>query len=293
MSQQPPTSQAARAPGTALSAHLEADVSEQAEVVLSIATARVPSADADSSGDGDGGDETLTITSDGEAVPYQVVVAQHGTRLHRLPKVPPGRLVVDYRAHFTDQPTAVDDDPSESTVDHIVYVRPSRYCESDTLGAVAGAEFRGLAGKDLLDAVTSWVGQRLAYVSGSSRHTDGAVDTYLARQGVCRDFAHLVVALLRARGVPARFASVYAPGLTPMDFHAVAEAQLDGGWFLVDATGLAPRQSMVRIATGRDAADTAFMTTHTGRLRLASVKVTATATPDLPVDDVTQLVRLP
>ena len=371
MSQPPSTSQAAQAPGTAVSAHLEADVSEQAEIVLSVATTHVPSAGrgessvdsgestrSDESGDeparggsgetlrkrpagsgqgtrgmkrggegdhageetltnpedggvlpagsgagarpmsrgGEGdhaGEETLTITCNGEAVPYEVVVTRHGTRLHVLPEVPPGRLVVDYRAHFTDMPVAADDDPAESALDHIVYVRPSRYCESDALGAVAGAEFPGLAGGELLAAVTSWVGQRLAYVSGSSRFTDGAVQTYIARRGVCRDFAHLVVALLRARGVPARLASVYAPGLSPMDFHAVAEAQLDGRWYVVDATGLAPRQSMLRIATGRDAADTAFMTTHTGRVRLTGLRVTATAQPTLPVDDPKTLVRLP
>lgn len=309
MSQPPSTSQAAQAPGTAVSAHLEADVSEQAEIVLSVATTHVPSAGrgessvdsgestrSDESGDEPargGSGETLTITSNGEAVPYEVVVTRHGTRLHVLPEVPPGRLVVDYRAHFTDMPVAADDDPAESALDHIVYVRPSRYCESDALGAVAGAEFPGLAGGELLAAVTSWVGQRLAYVSGSSRFTDGAVQTYIARRGVCRDFAHLVVALLRARGVPARLASVYAPGLSPMDFHAVAEAQLDGRWYVVDATGLAPRQSMLRIATGRDAADTAFMTTHTGRVRLTGLRVTATAQPTLPVDDPKTLVRLP
>src|SRR5690606_13899415 len=89
--------------------------------------------------------------------------------------------------------------------------------------------------------------------------TDGAVSTLLSRRGVCRDFAHLVVAFLRALDVPARVVSVYAPGLTPMDFHAVAEAAIDGTWHVVDATGLAPRQSLLRIATGRDAADTAFL----------------------------------
>jgi hypothetical protein len=72
-------------------------------------------------------------------------------------------------------------------------------------------------------AVSSWVGTRLWYVPGSSGPTDGAVHTLLRRQGVCRDYAHLVVALLRALGVPARVAAVYAPGLEPMDFRAVAD----------------------------------------------------------------------
>ena len=82
----------------------------------------------------------------------------------------------------------------------------------------------------------SWVGTRLNYVPGSSDPIDGAVDTLLAGPGVCRDFAHLVVALLRAVNVPARVVSVYAPGLYPMDFHAVAEAFVEGQWRVVDAT---------------------------------------------------------
>ena len=71
---------------------------------------------------------------------------------------------------------------------------------------------------------------------GSSDPIDGAVDTLLAGAGVCRDFAHLVVALLRAVNVPARVVSVYAPGLYPMDFHAVAEAFVEGQWRVVDGT---------------------------------------------------------
>jgi len=121
-----------------------------------------------------------------------------------------------------------------------------------------------------LEKVSSWVGTRLSYVPGSSDPIDGAADTLLAGAGVCRDYAHLVIALLRAVNVPARLVSVYAPGCHPMDFHAVAEAFVDGQWRVVDATCLAPRQSMVRIATGRDAADTAFLDNHKGSITLNS-----------------------
>ena len=79
----------------------------------------------------------------------------------------------------------------------------------------------------LLEKVSAWVGSRLNYVPGSSDPIDGAVDTLLAGAGVCRDYAHLVVAMLRAVNVPARVVSVYAPGLYPMDFHAVGEAFVD------------------------------------------------------------------
>ena len=177
-------------------------------------------------------------------------------------------------------------------VDDLVYRRPSRYAESDELGPTAWSEFSDLEGKALLDAVSSWVGTQLYYVSGSSRHTDGATQTLLTRQGVCRDYAHLVIAMLRARNVPARLAAVYAPGLSPMDFHAVVEAAIDGEWRVVDATTLAPRPSLLRIATGRDASDTAFLTIQSGRADLVTMKVEATASPELPADDLTSLVSL-
>ena len=176
--------------------------------------------------------------------------------------------------------------------DLIVYTRPSRYAESDSLGPTANAEFAGITdAAELLHSVSSWVGTRLFYVSGSSLPTDGAVRTLLARQGVCRDYVHLSVALLRGLGIPARLVAVYAPGLYPMDFHAVAEAHIDGAWRVVDATTLAPRSSLVRIATGRDAADAAFLTIASGRADLVAMEVSAVV-DELPNDDITQLVEL-
>ena len=177
-------------------------------------------------------------------------------------------------------------------VDLIRYTRPSRYAESDALAPTATAEFAGLdTSAELLAGVSSWVGTRLAYAGGSSRPTDGAVRTLLAREGVCRDFAHVCIALLRGLDIPARLVSVYAPGLEPMDFHAVAEAWVDDAWRVVDATALAPRESFVRIATGRDAADTAFLSILSGHAELAEMEVTAVVDA-LPPDDVTELVSI-
>ena len=96
-----------------------------------------------------------------------------------------------------------------------------------------------------------------------------------------------MIAFLRACDVPARLVSVYAPGLSPMDFHAVVEAWVDGQWNVVDATCLAPRQAMVRIATGRDAADTAFLTTTGGIIELTDMEVMASTDGALPADDIT------
>ena len=137
---------------------------------------------------------------------------------------------------------------------------------------------------ELAAVVTSWVFERTDYVLGSSGGSDSAIDTLLTSQGVCRDFAHLVITICRALDLPARFASVYAPGLTPMDFHAVAEVCIGGQWYVHDATALAPRSALTRIATGRDAADTAFVTVYRGRAELTGASVLAVTDQVLPSD---------
>jgi transglutaminase-like putative cysteine protease len=258
-----------------LSAHLSLNVTSPATLAFELAVSTQITAR-----------ESLQITLDGSPVEVTEVPDHHGTRLHVV-RAGVGRLVLDYSAAVDGRGAPVASDEA----DVLRYLRPSRYCESDTLGPTAHAEFAGLQGYDLLSAVSSWVGSRLSYVPGSSLPTDGAVQTLLARQGVCRDYAHLVIALLRALDVPARLVSVYAPGLAPMDFHAVAEAHLDGQWYVVDATTLAPRTSLVRIATGRDASDTAFLNVHHGYADLDEMEVTAVADV-LPDDDVRDLVTI-
>lgn len=265
-------------PARSVSAHLDLSVAETSEILLSIAVAKGH----------DVTEEHLSLQLNGSPMAYEEFESVHGTRLHLSSGIPAGNLVVEYRATVRGPA----DPPPHTPLDRFTYLRPSRYADSDTMFAVAQSEFAGLTGKELLDAVSSWVGSQLQYVAGSSRPIDGAVDTYLARQGVCRDYAHLVIALLRAMNVPARLVSVYAPGLSPMDFHAVAEAYVDGAWNVVDATLLAPRQTLVRIATGQDAADTAFLSVLGGSVLPNQITVTAEAAPDLPNDDITQLVAL-
>jgi transglutaminase-like putative cysteine protease len=141
-------------------------------------------------------------------------------------------------------------------------------------------------------AICDYVWRHVQYVAETSDSTADAVDTLLAGRGVCRDFAHLVAPLCRAVEVPARIASVYAPGLSPMDFHAVVETGIDGHWRVWDATRSAPRQAMVRIATGRDAADTAFISVLGGRVELSSIEIVAITDGALPGDDHNQLVTL-
>lgn len=253
------------------------DVTEPADLVFSIAVSDHYSRAA----------EDLTATLDGAPVEMREIDDAHGTRLHRIVSGT-GRLEVSYRATIDGTARALE----ASETELLVYGRPSRYAESDALAPTAAAEFAGIDdATQLLASVSSWVGTRLSYVPGSSLPTDGATRTLLSRQGVCRDYAHLCVALLRGLGVPARQVAVYAPGLSPMDFHAVAEAWIDDAWRVVDATTLAPRSTLVRIASGRDASDTAFLTVVSGRADLVEVEVTATADV-LPGDDIDQLVSI-
>ena len=149
------------------------------------------------------------------------------------------------------------------------------------------------ANRVLLDAVKDVPGvlHEPAPAVTFENFTDSAVRTLLTRQGVCRDFSHLSIALLRALNVPARLVAVYAPGLTPMEYHAVCEALIDDAWWVVDATQLAPRQSLVRVATGRDAADTAFLTSFGAGVELTGLDVTAVAS-DFTLDDSVALTQL-
>ena len=142
----------------------------------------------------------------------------------------------------------------------VPYLWASRYCQSDKFEAFVQREFGAKMGGDKILAMADWIHAHVDYLCGSSDGTTSAVDTFVTRQGVCRDFAHLLIAFARAAGVPARMVSAYALDLQPPDFHAVVEVWLADGWHLVDATKLAPLEGLVRIAVGRDATDISFMT---------------------------------
>lgn len=266
-----------------VTSHLDLGLSGPARLVFAVAAAQGSPFES----------QSLTVTVDGAPVMPRELVDVTGNRMHVL-DARGSRVVMDYAAVVTGEaaPPPVDD------FDLITYLRPSRYCESDSLAPTAAAQFAGVEGAALLDAVSTWVSDILTYAPGSSLPTDGAVRTFLGRQGVCRDYAHLCIALLRALNVPARLAAVFAPGLSPMEYHAVCEAYLEqtpdggpGGWFVVDATRLAPRQSLLRVATGRDAADTAFLTNYGGTVTLDGLEVTAVV-DDFDTDDGSQLIQL-
>jgi hypothetical protein len=265
--------------GRSIGAEIELEVTQPTVLDFQIAVSHQPGLDVS---------ESLTIKRNGKVLEPREIIGAHRTRIHVV-AADQGTVTMSYSATVVGQ---ADPEPV-SDIDAITYLRPSRYAEADKFFGFAATEFLQYGTSvTLLEKVSSWVGTRLSYVPGSSDPIDGAADTLLAGAGVCRDYAHLVIALLRAVNVPARLAAVYAPGCQPMDFHAVAEALVDGVWRVVDATCLAPRQSMVRIATGRDAADTAFLDNHGGAITLRNMTVTAVVDGDLPKDSVEQLVSL-
>lgn len=142
----------------------------------------------------------------------------------------------------------------------INFLLPSRYCPSDRLQEFVGATFQAPTAGDQVLAILRWLQRNIEYSPGSSDAGTGAMDTLAGRAGVCRDFTHLAIAFCRAANIPARAVSVYAWRLDPPDMHAVTEVFLGGRWHLIDPTGRAPTQTIVRVATGRDAGDIAFMT---------------------------------
>lgn len=152
------------------------------------------------------------------------------------------------------------------------YLMPSRFCPSDEFQTFVQSEFAGLEGGQKVIAIREWVNSHIIYTPGSSDAFTTAIDSFVKRQGVCRDFTHVMISLVRAAGIPARFASVYAPGVQPQDFHAVTEVFLGGEWHLMDATGMAHESAMAKIGIGHDAADVAFLTSY-GEARLNTQKV--------------------
>lgn len=142
----------------------------------------------------------------------------------------------------------------------VPYLFPSRYCEADRFETAVRREFGDTEGGDKVQAMADWIRRHLDYVPGSSDVNTTAADTYVSHRGVCRDFAHLLIAMARAAGIPARMVGAYAWQLDPPDFHAVVEVWLEKRWHLVDPTGLAPTEGIVRIAVGRDATDVSFLT---------------------------------
>ena len=180
-----------------------------------------------------------------------------------------GPLVVNYSGlvelhHHRALPVDIGETWVPDLPGHVLpYLYPSRYCESDALNAFAMANFGHLwQGYSRVQAIRDWVLRHVTFTSGSSSGTTSAKETLVQREGVCRDFAHLMIALCRAVNIPARFTTALDygadPALGPTDFHAYVEAYVGRRWYIFDPSGTAIPMGFVRLTSGRDAADSAY-----------------------------------
>lgn len=192
------------------------------------------------------------------------------TRLLRL-TASPGPLHLRYRAtldvaHHVADPDQVFETPvAQLPAEALTYIYPSRYCQSDCVTSTAMEHFGQLPqGYRRVQAIQKWVQSQVKFESGTSNSTTSALDTLKDHKGVCRDFAHLMIAFCRALNIPARFTTAIDygadPALGPTDFHAYVEVYLGHRWYIFDPSGTAIPMGFVRIGSGRDAADASFAT---------------------------------
>lgn len=183
----------------------------------------------------------------------------------------PGSLHLRYRAtldihHHVAAPDSVFETPvAQLPPEALTYLYPSRYCQSDCVTAMAMNLFGQMPqGYRRVQAIQQWVQSQVRFQSNTSNSMTSALDTLNDHQGVCRDFAHLMITLCRALNIPARFTTAIDfgadPALGPTDFHAYVEVYLGHRWYIFDPSGTAIPMGFVRIGTGRDAADASFAT---------------------------------
>jgi transglutaminase-like putative cysteine protease len=239
-------------------------------------------------------DETWKATADDGAPvgSLRSYVDRYDNRCDRL-LIPAGETTVLYDA-LVDVPERIDEAAAWATVrpvdqlpdDALVYLLPSRFCPVDELADEAWATFGSLPrGWDLVASVCDWVHDHVDFAYGSSTPSTTARDVFHSGTGVCRDFAHLAVTLLRALNVPARYVFGYLPDIgvpppdLPMDFCAWLEAYLDDRWFTFDPRNNERRTGRIVIGRGRDAVDVAMLTSY-GPVELLGMTVWADlATP--------------
>lgn len=211
-------------------------------------------------------EESLAITQNVEH--RDLLVNEEGTRYLRL-QANCGALSLSYQGivdinHHHAEPDNLREMPvSEIPLDVLTYIYPSRYCQSDKFAALANFEFGSMTpGYHRVIAIRDWVTKRTLFTSGSSGSATSALETLLDHKGVCRDFAHLMIAMCRALNIPSRFVAGINygadPALGPPDFHAYVEVMLSGRWYLFDPSGVTNPMGLVRLGAGRDAADVAF-----------------------------------
>ncbi|RKF21265.1 transglutaminase family protein [Altericroceibacterium spongiae] len=184
-----------------------------------------------------------------------------------------GHCEVDYKARIAIHRLTADLSALPAMQQHelpgetVQYLFDSRYCPAERFHSFVQEEFGTIEGGAKIVAMRDWVADHMSYEPGSSHSNTTALDSFVERRGICRDYAHVIVTMARAAGIPARYVSVYAPDVAPPDFHAIAEVFLAdpdgsgrGTWHMVDGTFMADPEHTVKIGVGRDAADVSFLT---------------------------------
>jgi transglutaminase-like putative cysteine protease len=201
----------------------------------------------------------------------------------------PGPLHLAYQAtvdlsHYMARPEQIPEVPVARLPAQVLsYIYPSRYCQSDRLLKFAMREFgQQWHGYSRVQGIRDWVLQHTHFTQNTSDSNTSAIDTLLETVGVCRDFAHLMIALCRAMNIPARFTTGIDygadPALGPTDFHAYVESYLGDRWYMFDPSGTAIPMGFVRFGTGRDAADVAFATIF-GSVTSSAPRISIEAVP--------------
>ena len=223
-------------------------------------------------------------------IPQRIHTAPVSRNRYLYVHADPGTLHLAYSAtvdlmhHFGDPAQIAEIAIRDLPPEVIEYIYPSRYCQSDRLTKLASREFGQLKqGYSRVLAIQDWVKRHVTFTLHSSNSNTSALDTLLEQVGVCRDFAHLMIALCRAVNIPARFATGtdYGadPTLGPSDFQAYVEVYLGYRWYIFDPSGTGIPMGFVRFGTGRDAADVAFATIF-GAVRTHAAVIRAVAIED-------------
>ena len=206
-------------------------------------------------------------------LPARIVLDHFGNRLTRL-MVPPGeiRLSADFIVEDSGLPDEVNWDAQEVPIDRLpddvlIFLMGSRYVETDLLGDIAWQTFGGTPrGWARVQAIVDYVHDRIRFDYQMARNTRTASEGHREQVGVCRDFAHLAVALCRCMNIPARYCTGYLGDIgvpkvpDPMDWSAWFEVYLSGRWYTFDARHNTPRIGRIVMARGRDATDVAIST---------------------------------
>jgi transglutaminase-like putative cysteine protease len=161
--------------------------------------------------------------------------------------------------------------PGDLPPELLRYTLPSRYCDSDKLTDFAWGKFGNIEhGMPRVQAISQWIHDNIEYRYLSGRPDFSAGDVLQRGYGVCRDFAHLAIALNRTFNIPARYVTGHLPDIgfpdpeNHMDFHAYAEVYIGGTWFTTDARFHVPRIGRIKVSCGQDAVDGAFSTIFGG-----------------------------